>query len=163
MTTPATPPVIDIRKVCMAFAKPSGEPLPVLADIDIALPEGEILGLLGRSGSGKSTLLRIAGGLVQPTSGDVLYRGSSLAGPAEGIAVVFQSFALYPWLTVLENVELGLDALHLPLDEAGRRAMSAIDLIGLDGLQSAYPASFQGACANGSGLRGPSSAILSCF
>lgn len=128
----------------MAFAKPSGEPLPVLADIDITLPEGEILGLLGRSGSGKSTLLRIAGGLIKPTSGEVLYRGKPLAGPAEGIAVVFQTFALYPWLTVLENVELGLDALHLSLAEARRRAMSAIDLIGLDGFQSAYPRELSG-------------------
>jgi NitT/TauT family transport system ATP-binding protein len=74
----------------------------------------------------------------------VLYRGRPLFGPAEGIAVVFQSFALYPWLTVLENVELGLDALHLSLDEATRRAMSAIDLIGLDGFQSAYPRELSG-------------------
>ena len=133
-----------MRKVCMAFAKPSGEPLPVLADIDITLPEGEILGLLGRSGSGKSTLLRIAGGLIKPTSGEVHYRGKPLAGPAEGIAVVFQTFALYPWLTVLENVELGLDALHLSYTEARRRAMSAIDLIGLDGFQSAYPRELSG-------------------
>jgi NitT/TauT family transport system ATP-binding protein len=144
MPAPAAPPVIEIRKVSMAFAKPSGEPLPVLQDIDITLGEGEILGLLGRSGSGKSTLLRIAGGLIKPSSGAVLYRGRRLAGPAEGIAVVFQTFALYPWLTVLENVELGLDALHLPLDEATRRAMSAIDLIGLDGFQSAYPRELSG-------------------
>src|SRR6516164_11546727 len=144
MTGLVASPVIDIRKVCMAFAKASGEPLPVLADIDITLSEGEILGLLGRSGSGKSTLLRIAGGLMKPSSGEVLYRGRPLAGPAEGIAVVFQSFALYPWLTVLENVELGLDALHLSLDEATRRAMSAIDLIGLDGFQSAYPRELSG-------------------
>jgi len=139
-----TPPVIDIRNICMAFAKPSGEPLPVLADINIALPEGEILGLLGRSGSGKSTLLRIAGGLIKPASGEVLYSGRPLTGPAEGIAVVFQTFALYPWLTVLENVELGLDALRLSFDEARRRAMSAIDLIGLDGFQSAYPRELSG-------------------
>jgi len=144
MTAQMTPPVIDIRNICMAFAKPSGEPLPVLADINIALPEGEILGLLGRSGSGKSTLLRIAGGLIKPASGEVLYSGRPLTGPAEGIAVVFQTFALYPWLTVLENVELGLDALRLSFDEARRRAMSAIDLIGLDGFQSAYPRELSG-------------------
>jgi len=139
-----TPPIIDIRDICMAFAKPSGEPLPVLADINISLPESEILGLLGRSGSGKSTLLRIAGGLIKPTSGEVLYRGRPLTEPAEGIGVVFQTFALYPWLTVLENVELGLDALRLPFHEARRRAMSAIDLIGLDGFQSAYPRELSG-------------------
>ncbi|MGO8919077.1 MAG: nitrate/sulfonate/bicarbonate ABC transporter ATP-binding protein [Stellaceae bacterium] len=136
--------IIDLRKVCMAFARPSGDPLPVLADIDVALRDGEILGLLGRSGSGKSTLLRIAGGLIKPSSGDVLYRGAPLTGPAEGIAVVFQTFALFPWLTVLENVEAGLDALGLSRPEARRRAQSAIDLIGLDGFQSAYPRELSG-------------------
>jgi len=135
---------IDLRKVCMVFAKPSGEPLPVLADIDMAMRNGEILGLLGRSGSGKSTLLRIAGGLIKPTSGEVIYRGAPLTGPCEGIAVVFQTFALFPWLTVLENVEAGLDALALPREETRRRAQSAIDLIGLDGFQSAYPRELSG-------------------
>ena len=137
-------PVIEMRKVVKAFAKPTGEPLPVLSDINLSLREGEILGLLGRSGSGKSTLLRVAAGLIAPTSGEVLYRGKPLIGPAEGIAVVFQSFALFPWLTVLENVEAGLDALGLARDEARRRAMSAIDLIGLDGFQSAYPRELSG-------------------
>ena len=137
-------PIIELHHVSMNFTKPSGAPLPVLANIDVTVREGEILGLLGRSGSGKSTLLRIAGGLIKPTAGTVLYRGGALAGPAEGISVVFQTFALYPWLTVQENVELGLDALGLPLDEARRRASSAIDLIGLDGFQSAYPRELSG-------------------
>jgi len=136
--------VLEMRKVCKAFERPSGGPLLALADINLCLREGEILGLLGRSGSGKSTLLRIAGGLMEPTSGDVLYRGKQLTRPEEGIAVVFQTFALLPWLTVIENVELGLDALGLPREEARRRAMSAIDLIGLDGFQSAYPRELSG-------------------
>ncbi len=144
MATQKEPPIIELRNVCKAFAKPSGEPLPVLRDIRIAIKEGEILGLLGRSGSGKSTLLRIAGGLIEPTSGEVLYRGVPLSGPAEGIAVVFQTFALYPWLTVLDNVELGLDALRLSVNEARRRAVAAIDLIGLDGFQTAYPRELSG-------------------
>src|SRR6516165_8811868 len=92
------PPIIELDKVCMVFTRPSGEPLPVLADIDVTLREGEILALLGRSGSGKSTLLRIAGGLIKPSAGRVIYRGAPLGGPSEGIAVVFQTFALYPWL-----------------------------------------------------------------
>ncbi len=144
MTAPMNPLVIDVRQICKAFAKPTGEPLAVLLNIDMSITEREILGLLGRSGSGKSTLLRIAGGLIEPTSGQVLYRGVPLHGPAEGIAIVFQTFALYPWLTVLGNVVLGLDALKLPLEEARRRAMSAIDLIGLDGFQSAYPRELSG-------------------
>jgi len=136
--------VLEMRKVRKAFLRPSGGPLVALEDINLCLREGEILGLLGRSGSGKSTLLRMAGGLMEPTSGDVLYRGKPLAGPEEGIAVVFQTFALLPWLTVIENVELGLDALGLSREEARRRAMSAIDLIGLDGFQSAYPRELSG-------------------
>jgi NitT/TauT family transport system ATP-binding protein len=144
MDSPRHHPVIDLRRVGMTFAKPSGEPLPVLEKIDVCVHEGEILGLLGRSGCGKSTLLRIAAGLIKPTSGEVLYEGAPLAGPSEGIAVVFQSFALYPWLTVLDNVELGLDALRLSESEARRKAMSAIDLIGLDGFQSAYPRELSG-------------------
>ena len=136
--------IIDLRKVCMAFPARSGEPLVVLDDISVSTRAGEILGLLGRSGSGKSTLLRIAGGLIRPTSGEVFYRGAPLTEPAEGIAIVFQTFALFPWLTVLENVEVGLDALGLPRDQARRRAQDAIDLIGLDGFQSAYPRELSG-------------------
>jgi NitT/TauT family transport system ATP-binding protein len=137
-------PLMTLRKVSMAFARPSGAPLPVLSDISLAIRQGEILGLLGRSGSGKSTLLRIAAGLIRPTSGEVSYRDAPLTGPSEGIALVFQTFALYPWLTVLKNVELGLDASSLPLEETRRRAMSAIDLIGLDGFQNAYPRELSG-------------------
>ncbi len=136
--------IISLRKICMAFPKRSGEPLLVLDDINLSIRACEILGLLGRSGSGKSTLLRIAAGLIRPTSGYAVYRGAPLTGPSEGIAVVFQTFALFPWLTVLENVEAGLDALGLPREEARQRAQDAIDLIGLDGFQSAYPRELSG-------------------
>ena len=139
MATQTNLPVLELRNICMAFGR-----LPVLADIDISLREGEILGLLGRSGSGKSTLVRICAGLIRPASGEVLYEGNPLTGPAGGIAVVFQTFALFPWLTVLENVEIGLDALGLSREEARRRAASAIDLIGFDGFQSAYPRDLSG-------------------
>ena len=144
MATRPLAPVLELDHVGKAFAKPTGQMLAVLADIDLRLCEGEILGLLGRSGSGKSTLLRIAGGLLPPSSGEVRYQGAVLRGPAQGIAIVFQTFALYPWLTVLENVEFGLDALELPATEVRRKAMAAIDLIGLDGFQSAYPRELSG-------------------
>lgn len=137
-------PVIELKDVSMAFAKPSGEPLTVLADINMTLRAGEILGLLGRSGSGKSTLLRIAAGLMAPTSGSVRYRGAPLRGPADGIAVVFQTFALFPWLTVLENVMTSLDALGMAAERAHTRALSAIDAIGLRGFESAYPRELSG-------------------
>lgn len=139
-----TVPILELDRVGMAFTRPSGEPLPVLVDIDVTLRKGEILGLLGRSGSGKSTLLRVAAGLARPTSGGVLYQGAPLEGPAEGIAVVFQTFALYPWLTVLANVELGLDASGLAPGVVRERAMSAIEMIGLDGFESAFPRELSG-------------------
>jgi NitT/TauT family transport system ATP-binding protein len=105
---------------------------------------GEIIGLLGRSGSGKSTLLRIIAGLIKPSGGEVVYHGEPVNGPAEGIAMVFQTFALFPWLTVLQNVEAGLEALGVPAKESRRRALFAIDLIGLDGFESAYPRELSG-------------------
>jgi len=137
-------PIIDLQKVSMSFAKPNGEPLPVVTDIDMSLRKGEILGLLGRSGSGKSTLLRIAAGLIAPTGGRVLYRGAPLRGPSKGIAVVFQTFALFPWLTVMENVMTSLDALGMPEDPAQERALSAIEAVGLRGFEAAYPRELSG-------------------
>jgi NitT/TauT family transport system ATP-binding protein len=106
--------------------------------------ESEIVGLLGRSGSGKSTLLRLVAGLARPVSGCVRYLGDEVQGCAPGIAMVFQSFALFPWLTVLQNVELGLEAMGLAKEEVRSRALSAIDLIGLDGFENAYPRELSG-------------------
>jgi len=136
--------LLQIQSCCQAFPKPDGEDLLVLNDINLTLKEGEIVGLLGRSGSGKSTLLRLIAGLAQPISGQVNYRGHPVTGPAPGIAMVFQSFALFPWLTVLENVQLGLEALGLPEAEIRQRALAGIDLIGLDGYESAYPRELSG-------------------
>lgn len=136
--------LLEIRSCCQAFPKPDGEDLLVLNDINLTLKEGEIVGLLGRSGSGKSTLLRLIAGLAEPISGQVNYRGHPVTGPAPGIAMVFQSFALFPWLTVLENVQLGLEALGLPESEVRQRALAGIDLIGLDGYESAYPRELSG-------------------
>src|SRR3546814_723439 len=92
----------------------------------------------------KSTLLRLIAGLATPAAGAVSYMGRPVSGPAAGIAMVFQSFALFPWLTVLQNVQIGLEALGLPRDEIRRRSLQAIDLIGLDGFESAYPRELSG-------------------
>jgi NitT/TauT family transport system ATP-binding protein len=135
--------ILTLRGVNRGFPKGSGEVL-VLSDVELTLEAGEIVGLLGRSGSGKSTLLRIIAGLIRPSGGDVIYRGQRVDGPAEGIAMVFQTFALFPWLTVLQNVEVGLEAVGVGPAESRRRALSAIDLIGLDGFESAYPRELSG-------------------
>ena len=137
-------PLLDVQGVCKSFRKPDGDELVVLENVNLTLRPGEIVGLLGRSGSGKSTLLRLIAGLNRPTGGDILYHGQPLRGPAQGIAMVFQSFALFPWLTVLENVQLGLEALGVPEAEQRKRSLQAIDLIGLDGFESAYPRELSG-------------------
>src|ERR1700734_434889 len=136
--------LLDIRGVCRSFPKGSGEELLVLEKVDLTIHSGEIVGLLGRSGSGKSTLLRIIAGLVTPSSGEAKCRGETIKGPPHGVAMVFQSFALFPWLTVLQNVELGLEALGIDSAERRTRALAAIDLIGLDGFESAYPKELSG-------------------
>jgi NitT/TauT family transport system ATP-binding protein len=135
--------LLEVDAVCHEFVKGENHHL-ILDNVNLSLRPGEIVGLLGRSGSGKSTLLRIIAGLIQPTSGRVLYRDQPVSGPADGIAMVFQTFGLFPWLTVLQNVEVGLEALGVPEKEIRRRALEAIDLIGLDGFESAYPRELSG-------------------
>src|SRR5215470_5962034 len=137
-------PILDVTEVRKAFPKPDGSEFLVLKDVNLAVGEGEIVGLLGRSGSGKSTLLRLIAGLSAPSGGSVRFRGEPIDGPPQGIAMVFQSFAVFPWLTVFENVALGLEAQRVPRDEIRRRSLAAIDLIGLDGFESAYPRELSG-------------------
>jgi NitT/TauT family transport system ATP-binding protein len=137
-------PILQCTDVRKAFPKPDGAELLVLEGMNLEVHEGQIVGLLGRSGSGKSTLLRLIAGLSEPTSGKVTYMGHPIAGPAPGIAMVFQSFALFPWLTVFENVALGLEAQRMPRVEIRKRSLAAIDLIGLDGFESAYPRELSG-------------------
>ena len=137
-------PLLEVQGVCKSFRKPDGDQLVVLERVNLTLRPGEIVGLLGRSGSGKSTLLRQIAGLDEPTSGVVNYLGHPVSGPASGIAMVFQSFALFPWLTVLENVQLGLEAQGVAEAEMRKRSLQAIDLIGLDGFESAYPRELSG-------------------
>src|SRR5580698_7743398 len=137
-------PLLDIHGLRHTFPKADGGDLLVLDGIELQIAQGQIVGLLGRTGSGKSTLLRLIAGLAQPSDGSVTYLGQPVLGPAPGIAMVFQGFALFPWLTVLENVQLGLEALGLPEAEIRKRALAAIDLIGLDGYESAYPRELSG-------------------
>jgi NitT/TauT family transport system ATP-binding protein len=143
-TAPASPTLLEISHVRQAYSKGSGNELLVLEDVSLDLKPNEILGLLGRSGSGKSSLLRIIAGLSRPVAGELKWRGRPLTGPSQGIAMVFQSFALFPWLTVLENVEIGLEPLGVPAAERRSRSVAAIDLIGLDGYESAYPRELSG-------------------
>ena len=148
----ATGNLVEVRGVRQSYHKDSSADLLVLDNVDLTLRAGEIVGLLGRSGSGKSTLLRIVSGLLRPTAGEVRWRGALLQGPAEGVAMVFQSFALFPWLTVQENVELGLEAQGVARAEREKRAEAAIDLIGLGGYESAYPKELSGGMRQRVGL-----------
>jgi NitT/TauT family transport system ATP-binding protein len=136
--------LLDIRALRQTFPKADGGELLVLDGVELELNPGQIVGLLGRTGSGKSTLLRAIAGLAPPSAGSITYMGQPVVAPPPGIAMVFQGFALFPWLTVLENVQLGLEALGLPETEIRKRALAAIDLIGLDGYESAYPRELSG-------------------
>jgi NitT/TauT family transport system ATP-binding protein len=135
--------LIEVRGLRKTFSTRDGE-LPVLEGIDVRVRQGEIVALLGRSGSGKSTLLRCIAGLIPPTDGVVLYRERPFVGTNPGAGMVFQTFALLPWLTVQQNVELGLEARGMHPAERAERALGAIDLIGLDGFESAYPKELSG-------------------
>lgn len=135
---------IEIKNVKKLFRHDTQQELLVLDNINFSMREGEIVALLGRSGSGKSTLLRIIAGLIEPSSGEVYYQNKLVQGPIPGISMVFQSFALLPWLTVLQNVELGLEALGIKKTERRQRALKAIDIVGLDGFESAFPKELSG-------------------
>ncbi|MBN9511013.1 MAG: nitrate/sulfonate/bicarbonate ABC transporter ATP-binding protein [Alphaproteobacteria bacterium] len=152
MDTTALAALLEVRACRQSYHKDTNVDLLVLDDVNLALHTGEIVGLLGRSGSGKSTLLRIVSGLLRPTAGEVRWRGAPLLGPAPGVAMVFQSFALFPWLTVQENVELGLEAQGVARAERAERAQAAIDLIGLGGFESAYPKELSGGMRQRVGL-----------
>ena len=138
------PAIIELKGVGKSFKSADGSARSVLEDVDFRLAEGEIVSLLGQSGSGKSTLLRIMAGLIHADDGDVRYREQPLHGPARGVSMVFQSFALFPWLTVQQNVELGLEARGVEAAERAKRAEAAIKLIGLTGFEGALPRELSG-------------------
>lgn len=136
--------LMEVLGVKKSFRKRDMQELLVLSDVNLTLKEGEIVALLGKSGSGKSTLLRIIAGLIKPNAGEVFYQSYPVRGPVEGLTMVFQNFALLPWLTVLQNVELGLEAQGVSKKERRERALAAIDVIGLDGFESAFPKELSG-------------------
>ena len=141
-------PLVEVRGVRHHYGR-QGAAGQVLENVDLTLYENEVVGLLGRSGSGKSTLLRSIAGLLSPSDGEVRLIGDE---ETPSVAMVFQTFALFPWLTVQENVELGLEAQRVPADERRSRALAAIDLIGLDGFENAYPKELSGGMRQRVGL-----------
>ncbi|PWB43333.1 MAG: nitrate ABC transporter ATP-binding protein [Dehalococcoidia bacterium] len=145
-TTPHAGPVeslIEVIGLTKRFGSAADTP-PVLEDVSFAVRAGEVVALLGKSGSGKSTLLRCMAGLLAPSAGEVRYRGERLTGTNPGTAMVFQTFALLPWLTVRQNVELGLEAKGVSAADRRVLAEEAIDLVGLDGFEDAYPKELSG-------------------
>lgn len=136
--------ILEARNIYKSFPMAGGKSLRVLEDINFKVEEGEIVSIVGPSGAGKSSLLRILAGLAEPTMGEVLYHGKPLNDVRPNIGMVFQNFAIFPWLTVLENVEVGLLAKDIPDDLAREKALKVIDLVGLDGFEEAYPRELSG-------------------
>src|SRR5262245_57279598 len=131
--------LLAAQQVVKTFPLPAGGVQTVLEEVTINIAQGEVVALLGRSGSGKSTLLRILAGLIRPDRGQVFMKGAPLEGPNSGVAMVFQSFALLPWLTVQENAELGLFARGESKETCEKEALLALGMVGLEGFEGAYP------------------------
>ncbi len=137
-------PIIRAEKIEKYYAQPSQNRIQVISATDLSILPGEILALLGPSGSGKSTMLRMLSGLSTPTAGQVFWHQKPIAGAEINVSIVFQSFALFPWLTVLENVEAPLQARGVEPDERRARSMKMLDTVGLDGFEAAYPKELSG-------------------
>lgn len=142
--TPALQPLMGLRGVSKRYVQPSGQEISILENIHLNLREGEIVALLGPSGSGKSTLMRMIAGVIPPSKGQVIYRNQPMLGLNPGVVIVFQSAALDPWLTVLENVELGLKAKGIAPDIRRQKAIAITAAIGLDRFKQTYPQELSG-------------------
>ena len=136
--------IIEARKVEKSYGSEADGFIQVIAPMDLSIFPGEILAVLGPSGSGKSTLLRILTGLARPSGGEVVHHGHEVGGPCENVSIVFQSFALFPWLTVLENVAAPLKARGVPAAQRTERSTKILDTVGLDGFENAYPKELSG-------------------
>src|ERR1700726_3949122 len=143
--------LLELKHVCQRFPHAKGT-LPVIVDLSFTVEQGEFISVGGPSGCGKSTMLRIVNGLMEPTSGQVLYKGKQVDGINLECALVFQSFALMPWLSVKANVELGLEARGLAPAEREKRASVYIDKVGVDGFEEAYPRELSGGMKQRVGL-----------
>src|ERR1700731_4446510 len=151
MSTPSTlpdagnsEPIIEARKLEKFYPQPDGGRIQVIAATDLAVYPGQIIAMLGASGCGKSTLLRMLTGLSPASAGSVFWHGAPVGDESPNVSIVFQSFALFPWLTVLENVEAPLEARGFAPIERHKRALRIIDAVGLDGFESAYPKELSG-------------------
>ena len=144
--------IIDAKQVTHSFKRPNQADLLVIDQVNFSIKPNEIVCLLGKSGSGKSTLLRSVSGLLKPASGECYWYGNPVLGPVKGLSMVFQNFALLPWLNVLENVELGAECLKLNHTAKRERALAAIDTVGMDGFESAYPKELSGGMSQRVGM-----------
>src|SRR5271155_1561419 len=140
----ALDPIIEARKLEKSYPQPDGSRIQVIAATDLAVYPGQIIALLGASGCGKSTLLRMLTGLSAASAGGVFWHGQPVRGESPNVSIVFQSFALFPWLTVIENVEAPLEARGMAPIERRKRALRIIDSVGLDGFETAYPKELSG-------------------
>jgi NitT/TauT family transport system ATP-binding protein len=142
----------ELRNVEHQFIAPSGKPMRVLQDVSLEVRPDEVVCLLGPSGCGKSTILRILSGLITPSSGEVMYHGEPLVGLNPGVAIVFQSFALLPWMTVAENIRVVLRAAGFDEQETERRVERSIHLVGLTGFEDAHPRELSGGMKQRAGM-----------
>ncbi|MDQ6668280.1 MAG: ABC transporter ATP-binding protein [Thermoproteota archaeon] len=138
-------PLLELKNITKEYVDDRGKKIVVLNGINLSINHHEYISIVGPSGGGKSTLLRIIMGLETCTTGEVLLKGEPLKGKVDPhMAMVFQSFGLFPWLTVVENVEFGLESNHIPKDERRKKSLNIIQEVGLEGFENAYPRELSG-------------------
>jgi len=151
MESKTSTPILEVKDVAKVFIVDSKE-FQVIQNISFSVNEGEFVGIIGPSGCGKSTLLRIIDGMIHPSKGKVLFKGKEVLQPSDEMSFVFQTFALVPWLTVEQNVELGLDSLNIPEKEKKERVNKYIKFVGLDGFEKFFPREISGGMRQRVGL-----------